>query len=148
VNDYEFSEERLEGLIQMSEPGADTFSASYRRVSAVVYEILRETAKPGYKGNVKDALHRIGIAESTAWDMRMRHRVQIGEIPDPDIPDPRDEEEGRAQQEVELKRAADEMTTPLLCEPMVSEEPTSQPTPNPINRRRRLLADFDIDDLP
>jgi hypothetical protein len=38
-------------------------------------------------------LRRIQLADSTAYDMIARHRVRIGEMRDPDTPDPRDEPE-------------------------------------------------------
>lgn len=148
MDDKEFSEERLERLIRMLEPGADAYSARYREVSEVVSEILRETAKTGYKGDLKVALHRFGIAESTAWDMRMRHRVQIGEIPDPDAPDPRDEEEDPAQGKGESKGNTDKPTERVPCAPASSEAAPSALTAVPTEHRRRLLADFDDDDHP
>lgn len=146
MDDREFSEERLERLIKMLEPAADADSARYRKRCEIVYEILRETAKPGCMGALKVALHRIGIAESTAWDMRMRHRVQIGETPDPDAPDSRDEEEGAAQGEP--KGDSDGPKELVPGAPVISEAAPPAPTAAPINRRRRLLADFDDDDLP
>jgi len=42
----------------------------------------------------------------------------------------------------------DEPTKPVLGEPAKSEAPPSEPAPAPTKRRRRLLADFDDDDLP
>lgn len=74
--------------------------------------------------------------------------MKIGEIPDPDAPDPRDEEEGQPQGEAMSKGDKDEPTKPVLGEPAKSEAPPSEPAPAPTKRRRRLLADFDDDDLP
>jgi hypothetical protein len=148
VNDKNFSEERLEHLINMWKPDADPYLASYRKRCGIVYELLRELAKPGGKPSLAAAVQRIGIAESTAWDMRMRHRVQIGEMPDPDAPDPRDEEEGQAQGEEKSKRDTDEPSEPVPGKPAKSEAFPSEPIPAPTECRRRLLVDFDDDDLP
>ena len=148
MDDKNFSEERYEHLIRMWEPDADPYLASYRKRCGIVFEFLRELAKPGAKPSLAAAVQRIGIAESTAWDMRMRHRVQIGEIPDPDAPDPRDEEEGQAQGEEESKGDTNEPMEPVPSKPASSDAPLSEPAPAPIKLQRRLLADFDDDDPP
>ena len=148
MNDQKFNEERFEHIVKMWNPGAEPYLADYEKRCPIVYELLKEAAKPGCKGGISAAVHRIGIAESTAWDMRMRHRVKIGEIPDPDAPDPRDEEEGQPQGEVESKGDTDEPMEPVPSEQASSEAPPSEPAPAPIKLRRRLLADFDDDDPP
>jgi hypothetical protein len=148
MNDQKFNEERLEHLIKMWHPGADAYLTNFGTRREIVFEIHKEATKPGCKEGFSAAVHRIGLGESTAWDMRMRHRVQIGEMPDPDAPDPRDEEEGRPQGEEESKGDTDEPTKPVPGEAAKSETPPSEPAPAPTKCQRRLLADFDDDDLP
>jgi len=113
VNDRKFNQESVEDLIKMWEPGATAFLKDLRRRSEIVHGILKETTKPGCKREFSAAVRRLGIGESTAWDMRLRHRVNIGEIPDPDAPDPRDEEEGQAQ--------GQEVPKGDTCEPFLQE---------------------------
>ena len=93
IKDKQFSQTRLDQLFARWDNGAEAFWISYQERCEIVYEIQKETAKPGCKGEFSNALRRIHLSDSTAYDMIKRHRIRIGEIPDPDAPDPREEEE-------------------------------------------------------
>ena len=93
IKDKQFSQDRLDQLFARWNRGAEAFWASYQDRCEIVYEIQKEAAKPGCKGGFTAALRRIHLSDSTAYDMIKRHRIRIGEIPDPDAPDPREEVE-------------------------------------------------------
>jgi hypothetical protein len=87
----EFSQTRLDQLLARWDNGAEAFWISYGERCEIIYEIQLETARPGCKGGFSTALRRIHLSDSTAYDMIKRHRIRLGEIPDPDSPDSRDE---------------------------------------------------------
>ena len=93
TKEKQFSQNRLDQLFERWDNGAEAFWTSYQERCEIVYEIQKETAKPGCKGKFSNALRRIRLSDSTAYDMIKRHRIRIGEIPDPDMPDLRDEVE-------------------------------------------------------
>ena len=90
MQEKRFSQARLDQLCDRWDNGAEVFWASYQERCEIVYEIQKETAKPGSNGEFSAALRRIGLANSTAYDMIKRHRIRLGEIPDLDAPDSRD----------------------------------------------------------
>jgi hypothetical protein len=91
AREKEFSQTRLDQLFARWDTGAEAFWISYGERCEIIYEIQLETARPGCKGGFSIALRRIHLSDSTAYDMIKRHRIRLGEIPDPDAPDPRDE---------------------------------------------------------
>ena len=97
IKENQFSQSRLDQLFDRWEIGAEAFWTSYQERCEIVYEIQKETAKPGCKGAFSAALRRIHLSDSTAYDMIKRHRIRIGEIPDPDALDARDEVEENSQ---------------------------------------------------
>lgn len=90
TKEKQFSQNRLDQLFDRWDSGAEAFWTSYQERCEIVYEIQKETAKPGCKGAFSAALRRIRLSDSTAYDMIKRHRIRIGEIPDPNALDPRD----------------------------------------------------------
>jgi hypothetical protein len=96
ANEEPLSHNRLDQLFARWDNGADAFWTSYQERCEIVYEIQKETAKPGCKGSFSAALRRIRLSDSTAYDMIKRHRIRIGEIPDPNVLDSKDEVEGNS----------------------------------------------------
>lgn len=88
-----FDNARLEELISEWLEGAESFWTSYKERCELVYVIWKETAKPGCKGGFSAALARMGLPDSTAYDMIFRHQIRIGEREDPAASDPRNQEE-------------------------------------------------------
>ena len=93
TREEQLSHSRLDQLFARWDKGAEAFWASYQERCEIVYEIQKETAKPGCKGSFSAALRRIRLSDSTAYDMIKRHRIRIGEIPDSDTTDVSDEAE-------------------------------------------------------
>jgi hypothetical protein len=98
MSDKQFSPERLEQLIKKWLDGVEPFWRNYQERCELVYAIWKETAKPGCKGGFSAVLARMGLPDSTAYDMIFRHQIKIGERPDPAAPDPRDEEDEESEQ--------------------------------------------------
>ena len=96
-----FDNARLEELISQWLDGAESFWTSYKERCELVYAIWKETAKPGCKGGFSAALARMGLPDSTAYDMIFRHQIRIGERENPAASDPRDEEEEKEQEETD-----------------------------------------------
>ena len=88
-----FDNARLEQLIRQWLDGAESFWTSYKERCELVYAIWKETAKPGCKGGFSAALARMGLPDSTAYDMIFRYQIRIGEREGPAASDPRNEEE-------------------------------------------------------
>jgi hypothetical protein len=89
----QFNQERLDALFDRWDDKVDLFFKNYEERCEIVYEVWKETVKPGCKGGFSAALRRMRLPASTAWDMVVRHQIKIGERKDPDIVDPRDEVE-------------------------------------------------------
>jgi hypothetical protein len=56
-----------------------------------MYGIWKLTAHRGRKGRFSATLRMLKVPQSTAWDLVTRHRIAIGEIPDDEANDDRDE---------------------------------------------------------
>jgi hypothetical protein len=107
MSDEEFSE-RLRELIKWWETAVHEFWKSYEERCALIYEIHKETSKPGCQGKFSAVLRRIKLPASTAFDMITRHKIKIGEMVDPDAHDSRDDEEEGAEQDEESGDEEDE----------------------------------------
>jgi hypothetical protein len=105
VKDKQFSQTRVDQLVDKYKIGLDHHIMDYQWRCEVVYELHKETAKSGCKGLFSATLRRIQLADSTAYDMIERHKIRIGEMKDPDAADPRDEEEGEESKEIEDGKA-------------------------------------------
>jgi hypothetical protein len=99
IKDKPFSLTRVDQLVNAYKVGLDHHLLNYQWRCELVFEIHRETAKSGCKGMFSATLRRIQLADSTAYDMITRHRVRIGEIPDPDAYDSRDDVEEEEEAE-------------------------------------------------
>jgi len=102
MENEQFSQTRLEELINKWNDGAEFFWKTYEERCEIVYDIWKETAKSGCQGGFSAALRRMRLAASTAWDMVVRHQIKIGERKDPDIIDPRDEVEEPSNDDQEV----------------------------------------------
>lgn len=91
--DKKFHQAWLDRLYARWDDGKKAYFVNFLGRCEIVYLVHKETVKPGCKGGFSAALHRLDLAASTAYDMIARHRVRIGEIPDPDAYDSRDDEE-------------------------------------------------------
>jgi hypothetical protein len=110
-----FDNARLEQLISQWLEGAESCWTSYKERCELVYAIWKETAKPGCKGGFSAALARMGLPDSTAYDMIFRHQIRIGEREDPAASDPRNEEE-------EEEEGIGEREDPAASDPRNEEE--------------------------
>jgi hypothetical protein len=93
VRDKEFSQTWLDQLYARWNDGVEAFFVGLGGRCELVYEIHKETVKPGCNGGFSAALRRIKLAASTAYDMIARHKIRIGEMEDPDAYDTRDDED-------------------------------------------------------
>jgi hypothetical protein len=98
IEQEKFSQTRLDQLYARWDDGQEGFFATLEVRSELVYEIHKETAKPGCTGGFSAARRRLELAASTAYDMIQRHKIRIGEMEDPDAPDSRDDEEEQEEQ--------------------------------------------------
>ncbi|MGA7243687.1 MAG: hypothetical protein WBX19_10910 [Terracidiphilus sp.] len=101
----EFSQARLDQLYARWDDGAEAFRMSLDARCEIVYDIHKETAKPGCTGGFSAALRRINLPSTTAYDWITRHKIRIGEMDDPDAYDPRDDEDEGGEEKAETTKS-------------------------------------------
>jgi P-loop Nucleotide Kinase1 len=84
-------EAELARLIGEWNLGAQGFWDLYKRRAEIMYSIWKLTAHRGRKGRFSATLRLLEVPQSTAWDLVGRHKIAMGEIPDDEADDDRDD---------------------------------------------------------
>ncbi|MCU1312001.1 MAG: hypothetical protein JWO20_3126 [Candidatus Angelobacter sp.] len=81
-------------LIDKWNNGVGVFWPAYEERCRIIYEVWKETSKPGRSGQFTSALRQLKfLPRPTAYHMLRHHRIQMGELDDWDAEDPRDDAE-------------------------------------------------------